>query len=157
MSMFNDFAFAAIDTFLKNEVQKLIDRWLSENGVDQLVGMIPNSGRPLPMPVKGVLQAEVTGIEVDYVGTAMRKTQDRVVKIQDQKKEIPFERVLPAKKFDKVFENLVEKDPVSGNISLSTDVSFGGIGLSEGMGGIRAEVNGIKFHADLKLVFNQKG
>lgn len=155
--MFNDFAFAAIDTFLKSEVQKLLDQWLSENGVNQLVGMIPNSGRPLPMPVKGVLQAELTGIEVDYTGTAMRKTQDRVVKIQDQKKEIPFERILPAKKFDKVFENLVEKDPISGDISLSTDVVFGGIGLSEGMGGIRAEVNGLKFHAELKLVFNQKG
>lgn len=157
MSMFNDFAFAAIDTFLKGEVQKLLDRWLSETGVDQLVGMIPNCGRPLPMPVKGTLQAELTGIEIDYTGTAMRKTQDRTVRIQDQKKEIPFERILPAKKFDKVFENLVEKDPISGDIALTTDVSFGGIGISEGMGGIRAEINGIKFHAELKLVFNQKG
>ena len=87
----------------------------------------------------------------------MRKTQDRVVKLQDQKKELPFERILPAKKFDKVFENLVEKDPVSGDISLSTTVKFGGIGISEGMGGIRAEINGIRFRADLKLIFNQKG
>ena len=157
MSMFNDFAFAAVDTFLKNEVQKLIDKWLSDNGVDQLVGMIPNCGRPLPMPVKGTLQAELTGIEIAYTGTAMRKTQDRVVKLQDQKKEIPFERIIPAKKFDKEFENLVEKEPVCGDISLSTEVKFGGIGLSEGMGGIRAEVNGIRFHADLKLVFNQRG
>lgn len=157
MSMFNDFAFAAVDTFLKSEVQKMIDKWLSENGVDQLVGMIPNSGRPLPMPVKGILLADLTEIEIAYTGTAMRKTQDRVVKLQDQKKELPFERILPAKKFDKVFENLVEKDPVSGDISLSTTVKFGGIGISEGMGGIRAEVNGISFRADLKLIFNQKG
>ena len=157
MSMLNDFAFAAVDTFLKSEVQKLIDRWLSENGVDQLVGMIPNSGRPLPMPVKGTLQAELTGIEIDYTGTAMRKTQDRTVKLADHKKEISFERILPAKKFDKEFENLVEKAPVCGDISLTTDVAFGGIGLSEGMGGIQAEVNGIKFHAVLKLTFNRKG
>ena len=157
MSMLNDFAFAAVDTFLKSEVQKLIDRWLSEQGVDQLVGMIPNSGRPLPMPVKGTLQANLTGIEIDYTGTAMRKTQDRVVKLQDQTKEISFERILSAKKFDKEFENLVEKAPISGDIKLSTEVAFGGIGISEGMGGIRAEINGIKFHADLKLCFNQKG
>ena len=157
MSMFNDFAFAAVDTFLKSEVQKMIDKWLSEQGAEQLVGMIPNSGRPLPMPLKGTLQANITGIEISYTGTAMRKTQDRVVKLQDQTKEIPFERTLPAKKFDKVFDNLVEKAPICGNINLTTDVSIGGIGISEGMGGIRAEVNGIKFHAELKLVLNQEG
>ena len=157
MSMFNDFAFAAVDTFLKSEVQKMIDKWLSEQGAEQLVGMIPNSGRPLPMPLKGTLQANVTGIEISYTGTAMRKTQDRVVKLQDQTKEIPFERTLPAKKFDKVFENLVEKAPISGTVGLTTDVAIGGIGISEGMGGIRAEVNGLKFHAELKLMFNQEG
>ena len=157
MSMLNDFAFAAVDTFLKSEVQKMIDQWLSEQGVDQLVGMIPNSGRPLPMPAKGTLQANITEIEVSYTGTAMRKTQDRVVKLQDQTKEIPFERTLPAKKFDKVFENLVEKSPICGTVNLTTDVTIGGIGISEGMGGIRAEVNGIKFHAELKLVLNQEG
>ena len=155
--MFNDFAFAAVDTFLKSEVQKMIDRWVSETGADQLVGMIPNCGRPLPMPVKGTLYADLTGIEIDYTGTAMRKIQDRVVKLNDQKKEIAFERILPAKKFDKEFENLVEKAPINGNISLTTDVSIGGIGISEGMGGIRAEVNGLRFHAELKLVFNQEG
>ena len=157
MSMFNDFAFVAVDTFLKSEVQKMIDRWLSEQGAEQLVGMIPNSGRPLPMPLKGTLQADISGIEIDYTGTAMRKTQDRVVKLQDQKKEIPFERILPAKKFEKEFENLVEKAPICGSVGLTTDVSIGGIGISEGMGGIRAEVNGLRFHAELKLVFNQKG
>ena len=157
MGMFNDFAFAAVDTFLKTEIQKLIDQWVSENALAQLLGMIPNCGRPLPMPVKGTLQAELTGIEIDYTGTAMRKTQDRTVKMNDQKKELPFERILPAKKFDKVFENLVEKDPICGNVSLETDVEIGGIGISEGMGGIRAEVNGISFRADLKLIFNQKG
>ena len=157
MSMFNDLAFAAVDTFLKSEVQKMIDKWLSEQGMDQLIGMIPNCGRPLPMPVKGRLQANITGIEISYTGTAMRKTQDRVVKLQDQTKEIPFERTLPAKKFDTVFENLVEKAPISGTVGLTTDVAIGGIGISEGMGGIRAEVNGLKFHAELKLMFNQEG
>ena len=157
MGMFNDFAFAAVDTFLKTELQKLIDRWVSETAVDQLVGMIPNSGRPLPMPVKGALHAELTEIEVNYTGTAMRKTQERTVKMNDQNKVIHFERILPAKKFDKVFENLMEKDPICGDIALTTEVKIGGIGISEGMGGIRAEINGLRFKASLKLQFNQKG
>lgn len=157
MSMFNDFAFAAVDTFLKSEVQKMVNQWLSEQGIEQLIGMIPHCGRPLPMPVKGTLQANITEIEVSYTGTAMRKTQDRIVKLQDQIKEIPFERTLPAKKFDKEFENLVEKAPICGTVNLATDVTIGGIGISEGMGGIRAEVNGLKFHAEMKLVFNQEG
>jgi hypothetical protein len=65
--------------------------------------------------------------------------------------------LLSTKKFDKVFENLVEKSPICGTVNLTTDVTIGGIGISEGMGGIRAEVNGIKFHAELKLVLNQEG
>ena len=157
MSMLNDFAFAAVDTFLKTEVQKLLDRWVSETAVNQLVAMIPNSGRATPMPVRGSLTAEFSGIRVDYRGTAMRKTQDRSVELPDQLKEIQIDRVVPARPGATVQESSAEVKPLSGIVNLQTDVVLDGLGISEGMGGLRADVNSLRFRAVLKLSVNQEG
>lgn len=157
MNLLNDFAFAAVDTFLKNEILKLIDRWLSENGLNQIVAMIPDSGRPTPMPVKGTVSAVISGISVDYTGTAMKKVQERTVVIPDQNREIVLDRMIPARRGATTQEGMKETAPLAAEVDLNTDVVLKEIGFSGGMGGLKAEVNGIRFHADLKLRINQKG
>ena len=157
MSMLNDFAFAAVDTFLKNEVQKLLDRWVSETAVNQLAAMIPNSGRPVPMPLRGTLHAEITGITVEYHGTAMRKTQDRTVAIPDHIRDIQIDRMIPARPGTTVQEDPAEVPPLSGILKLQTEAVLNGLGISEGMGGLRADVNSIRFQAALTLSVNQEG
>ena len=157
MSMLNDFAFAAIDTFLKAEAQKQIDRWISETAVNQLISLIPNSGRAVPMPVKGCITAEITNIFVDYTGTAMRKTMDRNVQIQNQKKECMIDRMIPGKAGATVQEGTAEQNPLSAVCSMNFEVELKGIGLSESMGGIKAVINGVRFSAALKLSVNQEG
>lgn len=157
MSMLNDFAFAAVDTFLKTEILKLLDQWLSETAVNQLIALIPNSGRPVPMPVRGTLRAEFSGIRVEYHGTAMRKTMDRSVEIPDQIREIRIDRMIPARPGATVQEGSETKPPLSGNVKLQTEVVLDGLGISEGMGGLRADVNSLRFQANLNLSVNQEG
>ena len=153
--MLNDFVFAAVDTFLKTEAQKMIDRWVSETAVNQLVSMIPNSGRAVPVPVRGTLSAKLSGITIDYTGTAMRKTQDRQVQLPDQEKELAIDRVIPARPGATVQESTETKAPPAAEIFLNTGVVLSGIGISEGMGGLKAKINGLKFQAGIKLLINQ--
>ena len=157
MNLLNDFAFAAVDTYLKNEVQKQIDRWISETAANQLLGMIPDSGRAVPMPIKGTVNAVITGITLDYTGTAMKKTQERTVRIPDLNRTISLDRMIPARRGATIQEGSEQKNPISAEISLQTDVVLKEIGLSGGVGGLRAEVNGIRFKAELKLLVNRKG
>ena len=157
MNLLNDFAFAAVDTYLKSEVQRLIDRWVSESAANQLLGMIPDSGRATPMAVRGTVSAVISGIFVDYTGTAMRKTQERSVRIPDQNKELALDRMIPARRGATIQEGTETRAPISAEVGLTTDVVLKEIGISEGMGGLRAEINGLRFHAELKLLVNRKG
>ncbi len=147
MSMLGDLAFGMIDKAIAAELQKLIDEKVNSAVLNSLLSQIrPGGSSGESYLLSGTANLKITGIEVGYSATAMRKTQTRTVRLPDQARTLELDSLLKHRKAES--PSTAAGNGPAAEFSLNTRLSVSGIGITKSLGGMSATVETLSFVLD---------